>query len=158
MVRQTKKGGSMFKSLIVDNQKRGSVAVKGGSKGRGDVTNSLGYAVYKVNPTKRKKNKHAQPQAVFLIGINLMKEARLILGDRMDVLYDDESKLGLLKRLPSDSVYGNKLSKAGGKSYCKLHVAGTEAFPLISHIISLENVTIAPDGLLFVWPEDKEKK
>ena len=137
----------MFKSLVVDRKdSRGTL----NRTGR-ECKNSLGYARYKHKGGKQ------GDQVSFLIGHILMKKARLIIGDRMDVLYDEESKLGLLKRVTGENI-GNKISKAQSKSYGKLHVAASLGpFPVVDGIVNLENVTVDDQGILFAWPEESKK-
>ncbi len=131
----------MFKSLTENNVGRG------GSAGRGDVKNSLGYANY---PSKEKG--HAS-QVAFLFGENILKKARFVLGDRLELLYDSGENIGLFRRIPLSSNGGVILSKATSGGYLKVHIRGSKEYPIIRHAVNLENVTVEDEGILFAWPK-----
>jgi hypothetical protein len=144
----------MFKSLIVGAEKRNDN--RGKRSGR-DVLNGLGYSKFKNKKSVLKKK--CGPQVCFYIGKNLMKQARFIGGDRLDLLYDEESQRGLLKRMPSDSDFGNKISggkqKGGGNGNCSpFQISAFYGnFPDTEHVINLDNVIVNNEGILFDWPK-----
>ena len=111
---------------------------------RRDVKNEIAYNI-NVSHSKNKK----QYAAVFYIGINLIKKARFIDGDRIDILKSNDGKYGLLKRVPTG---GRALSKKHAKNTGKISGIYNESLPWVNSITTLENVVIDDEGILFEWP------
>ena len=130
----------MFKS-VTDN-----IRLRYGNSKRDNVEDSLGYARYdkdKGNPREK---------IIFSIGQNLMKNARFIIGDRIELLYDDEAGLGLMRRIPADKP-GVTIRHASTKRYCVVRFPATSVFPIIRQITNLDNVSVDEEGILFAWPK-----
>jgi hypothetical protein len=149
----------MFVSIIAENKKTRSYP-GGSSRVRQDIENSLGYSRI---ITLKNKGKKTPPPTSFYIGTKLTKKARFILGDKLDVLYDKESGLGLIKRmLPTQR--GNTLTHSGQKKGHTCSAYGLTVgpkyfdFPYTESTINLENVTIDDEGILFSWPKGKTYK
>lgn len=133
----------MFKSLV-----NGDKRVKGSSAGR-DCKNTIGYALY--------RSKKGGSQVCFSIGINLMKQDRIVIGDYLDIQLDEEKKRGRFKRVP-DACHGYKLSTGTSKSYGRLHApASIGPFPQTNGVMNLKNVIVDEDGISFDWPEEPKK-
>ena len=111
---------------------------------RRDVKNEIAY---NINKASREKEGHFQ--FILYVGINLIKKARLIDGDRVDVQMSQDGKYGLIKRVPSG---GRALSRKHAKNTGKIAGAYNESLPWVNSIITLENVVIDDEGILFEWP------
>ena len=104
---------------------------------------------------KRKDGTERMPQLIFVISADLMKEARLIFGDRIDVLFDKEARLGLIKRMSGNDGGGWKLTPNGGNSkHGSVSISHRNAFPLPPKCgVECENVSVNDEGVLFIFPE-----
>lgn len=134
----------MFESLIKGKRNLGGHRTSGR-----DVGNQLGYSRYK------NKDGRNREQVAFYIGMNLMRKVRWIVGDRLDLLYDEEAGLGLLKRVPADStIRGNKISARNSKNIVAVQFcASCGPFPDSDGVLVLENVSVENEGILFSWPK-----
>jgi hypothetical protein len=136
----------MFEIVTVRN----TGSRRGGSSRRGDIKGALGYARYP------QRIKSQADQVCFSFGINLMKEARFIVGDRLRLQFDKEGGLGLWDRVPADSENSYIITKATSRNYGKVHLPAMDIFPCIRRVINLENVRVGSEGILFVWPKMPE--
>lgn len=138
----------MFESLVAEKQGN---ANRRGNRG-GDITKRLGYSYFSQSKTGAGRK---YSQVAFYIGRELMKSARFMLGDRLDILYDSDSGLGLIKRMPNNSVRGNKLSGSKSNACGTFQVSSFYGpFPETPNgVISLENVSVDNEGILFTWPK-----
>jgi len=114
---------------------------RGGSSNR-DVKNGLAYAINKGSG----KNDLV---AVFYIGINLMKKAKFIAGDRMDIQKSADGKYGLIKRINKG---GYALSMKHTKNTGKISTSFIDELPRVNSLTVLENVVVDDEGILFEWP------
>ncbi len=105
--------------------------------------NGMSYATYK------NKNKGDYSSAVFVIGTDTLKKARIVIGDRLDILYDKESGRGLLRRVLEG---GRKVSKASSGSTAVISTKMNSNFPIVPHITEIKSVSICDDGIVFDWP------
>lgn len=115
---------------------------KGGVRSGRDVLNGLGCSVRKSKKSKR---------MTFYIGKNLMKRARIIIGDRLDILRDKENNLGLIKRVSQDDTRYSKLTDSGSCGSLSTTRFDKE-HKETDGVISLENVAVDDEGILFEWP------
>lgn len=130
----------MFKSVITCHRTISSSHV---------TKNSLRYATY------RSTAKNGEfTSANFIIGSDLMKKMRWQFGDRINVLRDPESQLGLLKRTLNG---GRKLTKAASGNYGRVYIAINHHFPVVDSLTTLENVTVTEEGILFCWPQEAKQ-
>lgn len=127
-----------FESVIQES-------TRGTRNGRA-VKKTLAYATYR---SKEKGGKYAS--ANFIIGVDLMKAARWQFGDRIDVLKDEESQMGLLKRVTRG---GRMLSKAASDNFGRIFISINEKFPIVDSLTDLENVVLSDEGILFDWPKN----
>ncbi len=114
---------------------------------------------YSINRNKKGGGRGGGPtlSVVFYIGNHIMKEARIIKGDFVDVHQSDCKEYGLIKRV--NHPLGRKVSEnAFGKSSHRFSFKRTKAFPIVSHKIVLENVVINDEGILFQWPKKETPK
>jgi hypothetical protein len=89
--------------------------------------------------------------SVFYIGIDIMKKARLILDDYVDVLISDCGRYGLIKRV---TFGGRKISKSGNKitSCGKITMKKIDSMPIVKSIKIIDHV-VDDDGIMFDWPK-----
>ncbi len=112
--------------------------------------------------TSGKKSRGVGGLSVTLsIPVRLMKELRWVIGDRVDLLRDEEAGLFLLSR----SLKGYTLSPQSDEKGAAQKLAGTVARPTMVKfphyeffvdqkmpVSPCENVTVGESGLLFVVP------
>jgi hypothetical protein len=128
----------------------GESCVSGRGPGtRENPSESLGFAHY---PPK-KKNRSGE--VGFLFGEKLLKKARFIIGDKIELLHDRDLTYGIFKRVV-DGKKGAVICKATSKSYAKIHLRGKPIFPEIRHAINLQNVKVEDEGISFAWPKIDE--
>ena len=116
--------------------------------GRGvkrDVKNEIAY-----NINKASREKEGKFQFILYVGINLIKKARFMDGDRVDVQISQDGKYGLIKRITTG---GRALSRKHAKNTGKIAGAYNEVLPWVDSITTLENVVVDDEGILFEWPE-----
>jgi hypothetical protein len=79
-----------------------------------------------------------------------LKEARLFVGDRLDVLFDKEGRLGLVKRVKEG---GWQLTTAGDKAG-RVRVRWAPGLPHTSEFVEIFDVTAdETEGVMFQLPE-----
>jgi len=102
------------------------------------------------------KNKNAKDTAVFTIGINLAKQARFIMGDRLDILKDRTKNRGKFTRVV---IGGRKLSgHSKNSSTMKIGHVVTDDFPKVHRLTILENVVVTENGIEFDWPKQADEE
>jgi hypothetical protein len=80
-----------------------------------------------------------------------LKEARIFVGDRLDVLFDKEGRLGLVKRVKDG---GWQLSKHGEKA-ARVRVMWAPGIPHTKEQVECGDVTADEvEGVMFAIPED----
>lgn len=135
----------MFVSMIGSRSK----SRRGGSGRGGDISQKLAYSTHVCG-----SNGHKTKQAVFYFGVKLMKKARLIVGDYIDILKDGE--MGLVKR--TNGEYGRKITQSSNcKTTARVSVKA-DGFPLVNHIVDLDNIVINDEGILFDWPKGEKQE
>lgn len=104
--------------------------------------------------SKDRKNKKGDLAIVFHIGPKLSRQYRIIRGDRVNVLFDKESRTGLIKRTtgkgqkiggPTDGKRGALRVQLTFKPEMGIYPPEEGIFP--------ETVTINDEGILFDVPE-----
>jgi len=90
--------------------------------------------------------------SVFYIGNDIMKKARVMIGDYVDILISDCGNHGLIKRVTDG---GRKIGKNGSnKRNCgRVAIKKTDDMPLVKTNTVIDNVVINDDGILFDWPK-----
>jgi hypothetical protein len=142
-------------------QKTDSLRGRVGGRGKpsSEVMNRLGFAIA-MNGSKGEE----KFSMTFTIGVNLIKEMRWQVGDRIDIQRDPVSNLGLLRRIKDG---GRSLAATGSRKKagtCTLAmVYRPNLYPLIDiskhrSIVSLEQVEVTNEGILFQWPVDKQEE
>ena len=106
-----------------------------------DVMNQLAYS------TSGGKNR----QVNFLVGFNVMKEARLQFGDYVEIF--KKGDMGLIKR--NNKGIGRKVSSPSGKKdRCgKIATSIYPPFVEVQNLIVLQH-ECTPDGIEFLWPKE----
>ncbi len=96
---------------------------------------------------------------------SLAREARLLVGDRIDILIDEEARLGLVKRVTSGgwalSLANGSLkasAKPGSYYNCKIHCKYIEGLPYCVTSEECENVNVVDEGIMFAIPESASFK
>lgn len=84
------------------------------------------------------------------ISADWAKQARLIMGDRVDILIDRESRKMMLKRVHNG---GWKLARSGGNGNLKIQVRYVEGMPSVAVSESCTNVELTDDGVVFKVPK-----
>ena len=84
----------------------------------------------------------------FGLSDELLKEARFIAGDRVDVLLDVEARLGLIRRTLQG---GWKIS--GSKAKKVVQMTWTEGLPSVPTTSACESVTVTDEGIMFELPK-----
>jgi hypothetical protein len=78
-----------------------------------------------------------------------LKEARLILGDRLDVLFDKDARLGLIKRVKEG---GWQLSKHGDKA-ARVRIMWAPGIPrTVEQVECTDVISSEADGVMFAIP------
>jgi hypothetical protein len=97
-------------------------------------------------------SKHGERYAMRVsIPVAVAKRARIIPGDRVDVLFDKDSREGLVKRVNSGGWKLCETGKGGSRLYVK--VSFVHGMPsVVSPVSCLCEVT--DDGILFMLPDD----
>jgi len=112
-----------------------------------------------------KNGKQATDQFCLRITESLAREARLLIGDRVDILIDQEARLGLVKRvakggwalsLATGSLKAN--AKPGNYYNCKINCKYIEGLPYCKPSAECENVNVVDEGIMFEIPERAEFK
>ena len=97
---------------------------------------------------------------VVRISSALAKEARILHGDRLDLLIDKEAKIGLLKRINKGgyaaSATGKKQETIKPGEYYSITIKATyfKGMPILDGYFECESVNISDDGILFDLPKD----
>ena len=97
-------------------------------------------------------------QISFRISAALAKDARLLIGDRVDILFDAKDRIGLIKRVKTG---GYKLTtngmarseiKEGGYYSCSVKMTHYSGMPMIEKSTDCESVNVKDEGIMFVFP------
>lgn len=84
------------------------------------------------------------------ISAEVAKQARLIMGDRVDILIDRESRKMMLKRVHDG---GWKLARSGGGGNLKIQVRYIEGMPSVPVSAGCSSVQLTDDGVVFDVPK-----
>ena len=135
----------MFKSVLRD--------IKRGDGQRSvDRINELSISSY-VNSGSLRKT------IVFQIGVNILKKARYMIGDYVDIQQSEDGQYGLIKRVTDggrkiSSSLSQKERKAGrSPSTGTVSFKSVESLDHVSKQVFIENVCIKDEGILFDWPQ-----
>lgn len=86
----------------------------------------------------------------FGVSMALLKEARIMEGDRVDLLFDEEARLGLIKRVTAGGwAVGRRTSTS---SKITIQLTWAEGLPSVSGPSACESVSVTDEGILFVLP------
>lgn len=111
-----------------------------------DVDSRLAYSCYL-------SGSRGKSQAYFIIGSGLAQKARLVDGDRMDILVNPEKTKGLLRRIAEGSYKdGNRITRRKNSGMFKLTIQGGGDYLPVTRLISLEDVQVVGEGITFSWP------
>lgn len=109
---------------------------------RPSTQRDLGFAVYRHGKNQIKGH--------IVLGSAIMKKAKILPGDTVDVLRDKDGNLGLIRRVTGA---GLKVSNGSSKAYCTVHITNRKHLPTKPHgIRAIENVVVSDEGILFDWP------
>ena len=119
-------------------------------RGRTDGGEVLGVLfATDVNHGGKKKNSHS---VRIRLGTDVVKDARLIKGDRVDFLFDPKDKLGKLVRVTDG---GWKLTSLAKKSRSlTIKMSWSPGLPSIASPQQCENVVIDGACILFEFPKN----
>lgn len=79
-------------------------------------------------------------------------------GNRINLLYDEDSKMGLLRLVPEifNQSQGVTLSRYSGQKSATpaymISIERTSMYPDLSRLTILDNVVVKNEGILFDWP------
>jgi len=108
--------------------------------------------VYNTTKGHTRKDGTYVLSCVFYIGMDIMKQARMMVGDRAEVLKNDCGGYGLIKRVNEGGV---KVGMNGKSRNCaKVSFIKTEALPEVRNRATVQNVVISDEGILFDWPKE----
>ena len=85
------------------------------------------------------------------VSSGVLKQARWVIGDRIEMLFDPEAGLGLLRRV---SVGGNALCGRSKSSGATLTTSWYEGMPSVFPSAACQNVVVDEEGVLFQLPGD----
>lgn len=112
-----------------------------------------------INVGGKSKNGSTRQALTIRLSADLAKEARLLIGDRVDVLFDKESGLGLVKRVQTGgyatTVAGMATSSVKPGAFYPTVVKLTyyDGMPFIAERHDCENVTVTNEGIMFTLPD-----
>lgn len=127
---------------------------------RGPITANRKYLVIGSNSGGKDKYGTERTAIVCRISAPLAKEARIIHGDRVDLLIDKESGLGLLRRISSGgyaaTATGKPLKEIKQGEYYGITVKITyyAGMPKFGSTTECDNVNVSDEGILFDLPKD----
>lgn len=79
-----------------------------------------------------------------------LKEARILLGDRLDLLFDKEGRLGLIKRVKD----GGWMLTGKGETCARFRVRWAAGLPYTNSLVECSDVTAdVVTGIMFQLPE-----
>lgn len=127
-------------------------------KPRGNNVNRDGASQSLLFSSNSKGVGDEQRQISFRISAPLAREARLLIGDRVDILFDTKDRIGLIKRVKSG---GYKLTtngmprsdiKEGAYYACSVKMTHYAGMPMIGKSTDCESVNVKDEGIMFVFP------
>lgn len=127
---------------------------------RGPHTSSRQYIVVGMGTGGFSKNGDERKSIVIRLSTALAKEARILHGDRLDLLFDKDSRLGLLKRVNKGgyaaSATGKKRDEIEPSKFYSVTMKLTyyPGMPIFKAYTECENVNISDEGILFDIPND----
>jgi len=130
-----------FKSVLVGNVNRNG-------RKPSMAKSELAYNTIKGHT---RKDGTSTLSCVFYIGMDIMKKARMIVGDRAEVLKSDCGGYGLIKRVNEGGVKVGMNGKA--RNCAKISFTKTGALPEVRNRVTVQNVVISDEGILFDWPK-----
>jgi hypothetical protein len=144
-------------SYIAETKRAGS-----GGRSKGTKRNAELLTVSSNLGAKSLVSGFQRRQITVRITEQLAKKARILPGDRLDLLFDKEANLGLIKRVVtggySATAAGVHQDKIVSGRFYNVVIKAThyEGMPMFPKSTDCENVTITDEGILFTMPSDTE--
>jgi hypothetical protein len=113
-----------------------------------------------VASSGKSKTGQQRPTLTLRISKDLAQEARILPGDRLDVLIDRNERLGLIRRIKdggySASASGIKSDniKAGEFYPIVTKITYYEGMPKVDETTDCENITVSNEGIIFALPDN----
>ena len=89
----------------------------------------------------------------FTLGELLLKKARIINGDKVEVLFDPNDKTGLIRRTDKASVAWSISVRGTNKKSADVRITWFPGMPSIAAAAQCESVTVGDEGILFAFPK-----
>jgi hypothetical protein len=132
------------------------VSKTGGRKGkRGRYTKNYDMAF--SSSVAGKDKGLTRRQIVFYISGHILKQARIMIGDQIDVLFDPLDKTGLIKRvtqggytLSSTKKYKDPAIPSRGR----ISITHVPSLPFINELVTCSAVSVTDEGILFQFPKE----
>ena len=118
---------------------------RGGDKGYGDASNRISYGL------SRPENKKAR--VIIIIGEFYMKEANMIIGDYVDILYYPEDNLGIIKRVSKEESPIKLTKIKGAKHRGRIDITFNEGMPNYKKRVNLSRIDIQKNEIRFDFPK-----
>lgn len=115
-----------------------------------------------IGVTSSGKSKSGQPRPAlrFRISKDLAQEARILPGDRVDVLIDTNERLGLVRRVntggysaSASGITADKI-KAGDFYPLVTKITLYPGMPKVDETTECENITVSNEGIIFAIPDN----
>jgi hypothetical protein len=129
-----------------------SQIIKRKSGGRGSIT--VDGLTFSVDRSKSSRDGITRYAIRLRLGADVVKESRMIDGDRVDLLIDKDDQTGLLKRV---SVGGWKICSTNNRKGAKvnsliLKLGWAPGLPYIAKTSLCDQVSVTNEGILFRFP------
>ncbi|MEW5802126.1 MAG: hypothetical protein AB1847_08480, partial [bacterium] len=104
--------------------------------------------------SKNPRPKGEKTALVFTLGVNLMETVHFSIGDRVDVLYDSATRMGMIKKVQTGGyLLSNKQGgKKASKSRVRFSIVWKEGMPIVDDTLVIDKVTTIDDGFMFQFP------
>lgn len=130
---------------VSEYARKNGVTLRSGLRVNGDVVISH-YSAGKP----RGKEKRERSNLVMRLSKQITKESRWVAGDRIDILFDPETRRGLLQRVGDG---GCKLIAASKNSF-SIQCTWYPGMPTVPRSMACKNAKVTDEGILFDLPDD----
>ena len=155
------KKGERKMTQLKDVSKKGSflsfgeLSKKYSKRVGGKISNAPNRITYKVIRSKNKEGKERSPQILIVIGEFYMQEANFIKGDRIDILFSPEDRMGIIKRVSNDVPNLKICAETKNGERGRIHGTWRPGMPYYEHSVMLTGIECTRGELMFDFPESQ---